>query len=102
MEMCERDGSVVLVIVAADKLKELDSTLLERWFLTKVYVGNPDEDSRRKFVALDLNGALREEDKEAICNLVASQTSGLAWAFLRNIGRESRTKAKLTRGLFQT
>nr|GEY64203.1 ATPase, AAA-type, core, P-loop containing nucleoside triphosphate hydrolase [Tanacetum cinerariifolium] len=35
-----------------------------------------------------------EEDKEAICNLIASQTPGSVWANLKNIVAESRCSAR--------
>ncbi|GJV16759.1 ATPase, AAA-type, core, P-loop containing nucleoside triphosphate hydrolase [Tanacetum coccineum] len=41
---------------------------------------------------------IKEEDKEAICNLVASQTTGLKWAHLENLVVESRVAAKYRRG----
>ncbi|PWA77448.1 ATPase, AAA-type, core, P-loop containing nucleoside triphosphate hydrolase [Artemisia annua] len=84
MEKCKDNGSIVIVIVAPDYPKNLDPILLDSdMFLDQVHLGYPDEDGRRKIIGLHLKRVLREEDKEAICDIVASQTPGLNWRELR-------------------
>nr|XP_043625194.1 probable inactive ATP-dependent zinc metalloprotease FTSHI 3, chloroplastic [Erigeron canadensis] len=70
-----------MVIATTDKPETLDPTLMSR-FICKVHVGRPNEDSRRKFFGLKFNEFIKEEDREAICNLVASQTPGFVWGDL--------------------
>lgn len=89
MDGFEKDGSVV-VIGATNRPETLDSALMRPGrFSRKVVVGEPDEDGRRKIFSLYLRDVPMEEDKEAICELVASRTPGLVGADLENIAHES-------------
>ncbi|KAK6129066.1 hypothetical protein DH2020_037179 [Rehmannia glutinosa] len=58
-------------------------------FSRKVYVGEPDEDGRKKILAIHLRGVPLEEDMGLICNLVASLTQGFVGADLANIVNEA-------------
>lgn len=89
MDGFEKDASVV-VIAATNRPETLDSALMRPGrFSRKVYLGEPDEDGRRKIFALYMRDVPMQEDKEAICDLVASRTSGLVGADLANIANES-------------
>jgi SpoVK/Ycf46/Vps4 family AAA+-type ATPase len=99
MDKCNKDGSMVVVIATTDSPETLDSTFMSSCQFYKIFhVAKPDEDSRRKKAGFCFKDLIMEEDKEAICNLVASQTAGLGWANLENIAVESRVAAKY-RGL---
>lgn len=101
MDGFEKEGSVV-VIAATNRPETLDSALMRPGrFSRKVVVGEPDEDGRRKIFGLYLRDVPMEEDKEAICDLVASRTAGLVGADLENIAHESVLLAA-RRGLFST
>ena len=94
MEKCNKDGSMVVVIAATDSLETLDPAFMSsRQFYKTFYLAKPDEDSRRKKVHLYYKDYIMEEDKEAICNLVASKTSGLVWANLKSVVVQSRVAA---------
>ncbi|KAJ9540712.1 hypothetical protein OSB04_027218 [Centaurea solstitialis] len=89
MDGFEKEGSVV-VIGATNRPETLDSALMRPGrFSRKVVVGEPDEEGRRKIFGLYLRDVPMEEDKEAICKLVASKTAGLVGADLENIAHES-------------
>ncbi|KVI08987.1 AAA+ ATPase domain-containing protein [Cynara cardunculus var. scolymus] len=89
MDGFEKEGNVV-VIGATNRPETLDSALMRPGrFSRKVVVGEPDEDGRRKIFGLYLRDVPMEEDKEAICKLVASRTPGLVGADLENIAHES-------------
>lgn len=101
MDGFEKEGSVV-VIAATNRPETLDSALMRPGrFSRKVVVGEPDEDGRRRIFGLYLRDVPMEEDKEAICKLVASRTPGLVGADLENIAHESVLLAA-RRGLFST
>nr|XP_043609310.1 probable inactive ATP-dependent zinc metalloprotease FTSHI 3, chloroplastic [Erigeron canadensis]XP_043609318.1 probable inactive ATP-dependent zinc metalloprotease FTSHI 3, chloroplastic [Erigeron canadensis] len=98
IESCNKDGSMVMVIVTPIKPETLDSASMRSCrFFKKVHMGLPDEDSRRKITGVHLNMVAREEDKEAICNLVASRTHGLVWDDIKSIAVDSKIFA-LSRG----
>ncbi|CAI9296734.1 unnamed protein product [Lactuca saligna] len=68
----------------------LDSALMRPGrFSRKVVVGKPDEDGRRKIFALYLQKVPMEEDKQVICDLVASCTLGLVGVDIENIANEA-------------
>nr|GEU71373.1 ATPase, AAA-type, core, P-loop containing nucleoside triphosphate hydrolase [Tanacetum cinerariifolium] len=99
MEKCNKDGIMVMVKAATDSPETLDSTFMSSCQIYKTFhVAKPDEDSRRKKANFCFKDHIKKEDKEAICNLVASQTSGLKWAHLENLVVESRVAAKYRRG----
>ena len=99
MEKCNEDGKMVMVIAATSSLVTLDPALMSSgWFQKMFNVAKPDEDSRRKMVHFHLKDYIMKEDTEAICNLVASKTSGLVWAKIENVVADSRVAA-IMRGL---
>ncbi|XP_076939232.1 putative inactive ATP-dependent zinc metalloprotease FTSHI 3, chloroplastic [Bidens hawaiensis] len=89
MDGFESDKKVV-VIAATNRPEMLDSALLRAGrFSRKVIVREPDEDGRRKILAVHFRGVPLEEDRDDIFNLVASLTPGLVGADLANIANES-------------
>lgn len=89
MDGFESDINVV-VIAATNRPEALDPALCRPGrFSRKVYVGEPDEDGRKKILAIHLRGVPLEEDMGLICNLVASLTQGLVGADLANIVNEA-------------
>ncbi|KZV45602.1 ATP-dependent zinc metalloprotease FTSH 2, chloroplastic [Dorcoceras hygrometricum] len=80
----------VIVIAATNRPEALDPALCRPGrFSRKVYVGEPDEDGRKKILAIHLRGIPLDEDKYLICNLVASLTQGFVGADLANIVNEA-------------
>lgn len=80
----------VVVIAATNRPEALDPALCRPGrFSRKVYVGEPDEDGRRKILAVHLRGVPLEEDSDLICGLVASLTPGFVGADLANIVNEA-------------
>lgn len=89
MDGFESDINVV-VIAATNRPEALDPALCRPGrFSRKVYVGEPDEDGRKKILAIHLRGIPLDEDKYLICNLVASLTQGFVGADLANIVNEA-------------
>ncbi|KAL3844551.1 hypothetical protein ACJIZ3_001954 [Penstemon smallii] len=89
MDGFESDINVV-VIAATNRPESLDPALCRPGrFSRKVYVGEPDEDGRKKILAIHLRGVPLEEDMDLICNLVASVTQGFVGADLANIVNEA-------------
>lgn len=90
-EMDGFDSEINVVVIAATNRPEaLDPALCRPGrFSRKVYVGEPDEDGRRKILAVHLRGIPLEEDINLICNLVASVTQGFVGADLANIVNEA-------------
>ncbi|KAK7851127.1 putative inactive atp-dependent zinc metalloprotease ftshi 3 [Quercus suber] len=58
-------------------------------FSRKVLVGEPDDEGRKKILAVHLRGVPLEEDVHLICDLVASLTPGFVGADLANIVNEA-------------
>lgn len=80
----------VVVIAATNRPEALDPALCRPGrFSRKVYVGEPDEEGRRKILAVHLRGVPLEEDSDLICSLVASLTPGFVGADLANIVNEA-------------
>ncbi|MED6182039.1 putative inactive ATP-dependent zinc metalloprotease FTSHI 3, chloroplastic [Stylosanthes scabra] len=80
----------VVVIAATNRPEALDPALCRPGrFSRKVYVGEPDEEGRRKILAVHLRGVPLEEDTNIICHLIASLTAGLVGADLANIVNEA-------------
>ncbi|XP_027357915.1 probable inactive ATP-dependent zinc metalloprotease FTSHI 3, chloroplastic isoform X2 [Abrus precatorius] len=80
----------VVVIAATNRPEALDPALCRPGrFSRKVYVGEPDEEGRRKILAVHLRGVPLEEDTNIICHLVASLTTGFVGADLANIVNEA-------------
>lgn len=80
----------VVVIAATNRPEALDPALCRPGrFSRKVYVGEPDEEGRKKILAIHLRGVPLEEDLGLICNLVASLTQGFVGADLANIVNEA-------------
>lgn len=89
MDGFEKDESVV-VIAATNRPETLDSALMRPGrFSRKVRVNEPDESGRKEIFELYLRDVPMEDDKEAICKIVASLTPGFVGADLENIARES-------------
>ena len=89
MDGFESDMKVV-VIGATNRPEALDSALCRPGrFSRKVLVGEPDEEGRRKILAVHLRGVPLEEDKQLVSDLVASLTPGLVGADLANIVNEA-------------
>lgn len=90
MDKCKHDGHTVLVIASTNEPEKLDPTLINSgWFYKRVRMDKPDEDCRRKIIGLYFNSYLLEEDKEAICNFVTSETHGLVGSDIKCIANES-------------
>ncbi|OMO83831.1 ATPase, AAA-type, core [Corchorus olitorius] len=83
-------GMKVVVIGATNRPEALDPALCRPGrFSRKVLVGEPDEEGRRKILAVHLRGVPLEEDKQLLSNLVASLTPGFVGADLANIVNEA-------------
>jgi len=80
----------VVVIAATNRPEALDQALCRPGrFSRKVFVGEPDEEGRRKILAVHLKGVPLEEDADIIGHLIATVTDGLVGADLANIVNES-------------
>ncbi|KAL6526282.1 putative inactive ATP-dependent zinc metalloprotease FTSHI 3, chloroplastic [Orobanche minor] len=80
----------VVVIAATNRPDALDPALCRPGrFSRKVYVGEPDEDGRKRILAIHFRAVPLEEDIELICSLVSSLTQGLVGADLANIVNEA-------------
>ncbi|KAF7822334.1 putative inactive ATP-dependent zinc metalloprotease FTSHI 3, chloroplastic [Senna tora] len=80
----------VVVIAATNRPEALDPALCRPGrFSRKVFVGEPDEEGRRKILAVHLRGVPLEEEPSIICHLVASLTPGFVGADLANIVNEA-------------
>lgn len=89
MDGFESDMKVV-VIAATNRPEALDPALCRPGrFSRKVLVGEPDEEGRRKILAVHLRDVSLEEDMNLICDLVASLTPGFVGADLANIVNEA-------------
>ncbi|XVF20523.1 hypothetical protein REPUB_Repub12eG0007800 [Reevesia pubescens] len=89
MDGFESDMKVV-VIGATNRPEALDPALCRPGrFSRKVLVGEPDEEGRRKILAVHLRGVPLEEDTQLIAELVASLTPGFVGADLANIVNEA-------------
>ncbi|KAL4581901.1 hypothetical protein LXL04_006435 [Taraxacum kok-saghyz] len=89
MDGFESDKKVV-VIAATNRPEMLDSALLRAGrFSRKVFVKEPDEDGRKRILAVHFRGVPLEEDKNVIFDLLASLTPGLVGADLANIANEA-------------
>nr|KAJ0206612.1 hypothetical protein LSAT_V11C500272730 [Lactuca sativa] len=97
-------GATVVVIAATNRPELLDSALMRPGrFSRKVVVGKPDEDGRRKIFSLYLEKVpMDKEDKQVICDIVASRTPGLVGADLENIANEAVMLAARTGGDYVT
>ncbi|GAB2299884.1 hypothetical protein Dimus_033933 [Dionaea muscipula] len=92
--LTEMDGfdsdTKVIVIAATNRPEALDPALCRPGrFSRKVQVGEPDEVGRRKILGVHLREVPLEEDKQLICNLVASLTPGFVGADLANVVNEA-------------
>ncbi|PWA71405.1 ATPase, AAA-type, core [Artemisia annua] len=89
MDGFEKEGNVV-VIAATNRPETLDSALMRPGrFSRKVRVNEPNQRGRKEIFALYLRDVPMDDDKEEICELVASVTPGLVGADLENIVREA-------------
>ncbi|MCD9644549.1 putative inactive ATP-dependent zinc metalloprotease FTSHI 3, chloroplastic [Datura stramonium] len=80
----------IIVVAATNRPEALDPALCRPGrFSRKILVGEPDEDGRRKILAVHLREVPLEEDLELVCNLVASLTQGFVGAELANIVNEA-------------
>lgn len=80
----------VIVIAATNRPEALDPALCRPGrFSRKVLVGEPDEEGRRKILAVHLREVPLEEDLNLICSLVAALTPGYVGADLANIINEA-------------
>ncbi|KAF6166339.1 hypothetical protein GIB67_015885 [Kingdonia uniflora] len=92
--LTEMDGfesdTKVIVIAATNRPEALDPALCRPGrFSRKVLVGEPNEEGRRKILAVHLRKVPIEEDPDLICSLVASLTQGFVGADLANIVNEA-------------
>ncbi|KAG7580365.1 P-loop containing nucleoside triphosphate hydrolase [Arabidopsis suecica] len=92
--LTEMDGfesdTKVIVIAATNRPEALDSALCRPGrFSRKVVVAEPDQEGRRKILAVHLRDVPLEEDAFLICDLVASLTPGFVGADLANIVNEA-------------
>nr|XP_043618328.1 probable inactive ATP-dependent zinc metalloprotease FTSHI 3, chloroplastic [Erigeron canadensis] len=102
MDGFEKEESVV-VIAATNRPETLDSALMRPGrFSRKVRVDEPNETGRKDIFALYLRDVPMEENKDSICQVVASLTPGLVGADLENIVRESVLLAARRGGEFVT
>lgn len=89
MDGFESDMKVV-VIAATNRPEALDPALCRPGrFSRKVLVGEPDEDGRRKILAVHFRGVPLEEETYLMCDLVAFLTPGFVGADLANIVNEA-------------
>nr|GEY43928.1 probable inactive ATP-dependent zinc metalloprotease FTSHI 3, chloroplastic [Tanacetum cinerariifolium] len=89
MDGFEKEGNVV-VIAATNRPETLDSALMRPGrFSRKVGVNEPNQTGRKEIFALYLRDVPMDDNKEEICELVASVTPGLVGADLENIVREA-------------
>ncbi|KAJ4892731.1 hypothetical protein Rs2_19525 [Raphanus sativus] len=80
----------VIVIAATNRPEALDPALCRPGrFSRKVVVAEPDQEGRRKILAVHLRDVPLEEDAFLICDLVASLTPGFVGADLANIVNEA-------------
>ncbi|KAF2313729.1 hypothetical protein GH714_013008 [Hevea brasiliensis] len=102
MDGFESDMKVV-VVAATNRREALDPALCRPGrFSRKVLVGEPDEEGRKKILAVHLRGVPVEEDTDLICDLVASLTPGLVGADLANIVNEAALLAARRGGVTVT
>uniref|UniRef100_A0A1J3DLW4 ATP-dependent zinc metalloprotease FtsH n=1 Tax=Noccaea caerulescens TaxID=107243 RepID=A0A1J3DLW4_NOCCA len=92
--LTEMDGfesdTKVIVIAATNRPEALDPALCRPGrFSRKVVVAEPDQEGRRKILAVHLRDVPLEEDAFLICDLVASLTPGFVGADLANIVNEA-------------
>ncbi|GJU00254.1 ATPase [Tanacetum coccineum] len=95
-----KDDNVV-VLAATNIPEKLDPALLRR-FTTKVVVGVPDQEGRRKIFGLYMRNVPMQGNKENICDYVASRTEGLVGSDLKEIAEESERLADHREGEFVT
>ncbi|PWA88647.1 ATPase, AAA-type, core [Artemisia annua] len=95
-----KDDNVV-VLAATNIPEKLDPALLRR-FTTKLVVGVPDQEGRRKIFGLYMRNVPMQGDKENICDYVASRTEGLVGSDLKEIADESERLADHRDGEFVT
>lgn len=89
MDGFESDTKVI-VIAATNRPEALDPALCRPGrFSRKVVVAEPDQEGRRKILAVHLRDVPLEEDAFLICDLVASLTPGFVGADLANIVNEA-------------
>lgn len=80
----------VIVIAATNRPEALDPALCRPGrFSRKILVGEPDEEGRRKILAVHLREVPLKEDLNLVCSLVASLTPGYVGADLANIVNEA-------------
>nr|GEU31251.1 probable inactive ATP-dependent zinc metalloprotease FTSHI 3, chloroplastic [Tanacetum cinerariifolium] len=102
MDGFNKDDNVV-VIATTNIPDTLDPALLRPGRFTKIVVVNaPDQEGSRKIFALHLKNVLMQEDKEYICDYVASNTEGFVGAGLAEIVAESLRVAGRRGGEFVT
>ncbi|CAN8260653.1 unnamed protein product [Cochlearia groenlandica] len=92
--LTEMDGfesdTKVIVIAATNRPEALDPALCRPGrFSRKVVVAEPDQEGRRKILAVHLRDVPLEEEAFLICDLVASLTPGFVGADLANIVNEA-------------
>ncbi|GJR48449.1 ribonuclease H-like domain-containing protein [Tanacetum coccineum] len=87
MESCENDEAAIVVIGTADNVKTLVKDIKDEFDML-VHLGKPDMVSRTKMV----NGLMKDyvvlEDRDKICNYIASGTSGMVWKNIKAICNE--------------
>ncbi|GJT37324.1 ribonuclease H-like domain, reverse transcriptase, RNA-dependent DNA polymerase [Tanacetum coccineum] len=87
MESCENDGAAIVVIGTADNVKTLVKDIKDGFDML-VHLGKPDMVSRTKMVDGLMKDYVVLEDRDKICNYIASGTSGMVWKNIKAICNE--------------
>ncbi|GJR86035.1 reverse transcriptase domain-containing protein [Tanacetum coccineum] len=84
MESCENDGAAIVVIGTADNVKTLVKDIKDGFDML-VHLGKPDMVSRTKMVDGLMKDYVVLEDRDKICNYIASGTSSMVWKNIKAI-----------------
>ncbi|GKA86152.1 hypothetical protein Tco_0807863, partial [Tanacetum coccineum] len=78
MESCKNDGAAIVVIGTADNVKTLVKDIKDEFDMI-VHLGKLDMVSRTKMVDGLMKDDVVLEDRDKICNYIASGASGMVW-----------------------
>ncbi|GJT90522.1 retrotransposon protein, putative, ty1-copia subclass [Tanacetum coccineum] len=87
MESCENDEAAIVVIGTAENIKTLVKDIKDGFDML-VHLGKPDMVSRTKMVDGLMKDYVLLEDRDKICNYIASGTSGMVWKNIKAICNE--------------
>ncbi|GKC55011.1 ATPase, AAA-type, core, P-loop containing nucleoside triphosphate hydrolase [Tanacetum coccineum] len=87
MESCKKDGAAIVIIGTADNVKTLLKDIKDGFDMT-VHLGKPNMMSRTKMVDGFMKDYVVLEDRDEICNYIASGTSGMVWKNIKVICNE--------------